>query len=106
MRLALYITKRERGRHRQEESKTGVILSSSESILFIMGCPKYGGDEMLTKQDVIDDLNSGETIQNIGQIDADTKKHLEKYVRKGILIKTRERWLGCFGPLKTTYRLK
>ena len=61
---------------------------------------------MFTKQMVENCLNNGECIQDIGQIDADTKKALERAVRKGILTKTRESWFGCMLPLKTTYRIK
>jgi len=60
---------------------------------------------MLNKQQVQDWINKKGHIQNIGQIDAETKKALDKAVRKGILVKSRIPWLGCMGPLKTTYSL-
>ena len=59
---------------------------------------------MLTKQMVEDRINEPGYIQDIGQIDAETLKALARAVRKGILIKTREPWLGYMPSLKTTYR--
>ena len=45
-------------------------------------------------------------IQDIGQIDKDVRKCLDRSVKRGILFKTREQWLGYMGPLKTTWTLK
>jgi len=60
---------------------------------------------MLNKQQVQDWINERGYIQNIGQIDTETKKALDRAVRKGKLVKSRIPWLGYMGPAKTTYSL-
>lgn len=60
---------------------------------------------MRTFESLMDDMEAGEYVQDIGQIDKDTRKQLAKLVRKGDLKCFRMRWLGCFGPMKTTWRL-
>jgi hypothetical protein len=65
----------------------------------------YIEDEMLNKQQVQGVINEKGYIQNIGQIDAETKKALNKATKRGFLVKSRVPWLGCYYPLKTTWTL-
>ena len=58
---------------------------------------------MRSYESLMDDLRRGEYIQDIGQIDKETRKQLDKLVKKGMLRKLRMRWLGCWGGLKTTW---
>jgi len=54
----------------------------------------------------MEDLNAGEYVQDIGQIDKQTRRQLDKLARQGTLRKFRMRWLGCWGGLKTTWRME
>jgi hypothetical protein len=58
----------------------------------------------MTKEQVQDFINENGFIQDIGQIDKETRKALDKAVRFGLLVKSREPWCGISNP-KTTWRL-
>jgi ribosomal protein S8 len=60
---------------------------------------------MLTRQQVKDVILSQGYIQDIGQIDDETKKALNRGVKKGQLVKSREPLWGIMAIKKTTYAL-
>ena len=59
----------------------------------------------LPKNTIIGILHKNGYIQDIGQIDKETKQALNSLIRKGIVQKSREPWLGYVLPPKTTYTL-
>lgn len=63
------------------------------------------------KQDIINEALAGEVIVNIGQVDAETQRALDKLVRAGTLAKWRGHWYPTaganfgIGPLKSCWGL-
>ena len=64
---------------------------------------------MLTKDQALDTITAGEVLCNIGQLDAATKRSLDRMVRHGEIAKWRGHWFPVsgasegIGPLKTCY---
>lgn len=64
---------------------------------------------MLTCEQATQIIEGGGTIANIGQLDAATRRELDRMVRRGVLAKWRGHWFPIegapygMGPLKTCY---
>jgi hypothetical protein len=60
---------------------------------------------MITYQQAIEMINERGYVQNIGQIDDKTRRALDRDVKNGLLVKSREPWAMIVAVNKTTWRV-